>query len=36
MRLIRDVRIVDGDDDASHANNAVLAVIERPDRDLSH
>jgi hypothetical protein len=36
MRLIIEVRIVDGDDDVSQTENAVvLAVIERPDRDLS-
>jgi hypothetical protein len=35
MRLIIEVRFVDEDDNASRADNAVLAVIERPDHDLS-
>ncbi|WP_139142966.1 ISKra4 family transposase [Janthinobacterium sp. HH100] len=35
MRLIIEARIVDGDDDTSRADNAVLAVIERPDHSLS-
>lgn len=35
MRLIIEARIVDGNDDAGRADNAVLAVIERPDRGLS-
>jgi hypothetical protein len=35
MRLIIEARIVDGDDEGGRADNAVLAVIERPDRSLS-